>query len=121
MKNIKKYWPAIAIGVVLIFAGAIIRAKQAPRATLFYGDTCPHCQNVEDYLQANDVRAKLKFKELEVYNNQTNAQLLAKRAQQCGLDISQGVGVPFFFDGRACVSGDTDIINYFATKLQTND
>jgi len=113
----KKYWPAVIIGVILIFVGAIIQAKKQPIAILFYGEACPHCQNVEEYLRANQVREKVNFKELEVYNNETNAQLLTSKARQCHLDVSQGIGVPLFFDGKNCLTGDTDIINYFKTKL----
>lgn len=83
---------------------------------LFYGDTCPHCKTVEEYITANNIKAKLSFKELEVFNNQANAQLLASKAQKCGLDVSGGVGVPFFFDGHNCLVGDQPIIDYFKTK-----
>ena len=82
----------------------------------FYGSDCPHCKNVEEYLDGSDVRTKLSFQELEVYNNQKNAQLLAKKAQKCRLDVSQGIGVPFFFDGQNCIVGDENIINFFKTK-----
>jgi hypothetical protein len=116
MNNIKKYWPAVIIAIVVIFVGAIIIAKRQPTLILFYGDTCPHCQNVEEYIVANNIRAKLSFQELEVYNNQTNAQLLAAKAKRCGLDTSAGVGVPFFFDGQNCLVGDQPIIDYFKTK-----
>ncbi|MFA5754300.1 MAG: glutaredoxin domain-containing protein [Patescibacteria group bacterium] len=116
MRNIKKYWPAVIIAIIAIFVVALIVAKRPTAMTLFYGETCPHCQIVEEYLTANQVRARVQFQEREVYNNPANAQELTRRARQCGLDITQGVGVPFFFDGKNCLVGDQEIINFFKDK-----
>lgn len=80
---------------------------------LFYSDSCPHCQKVEQYITDNGLRQKLKFRELEVSLNQANAQTLERKARGCGLDTTQGVGIPVFFDGQKCYQGDTEIINYF--------
>lgn len=87
-----------------------------PEMILFFGDTCPHCKNVETYINENGIREKLSFQELEVYNDKTNANLLGEKAKECGLDTSDGVGVPFFFDGKNCIQGDEPIIEFFKTK-----
>jgi glutaredoxin len=118
--KIKKYLPAIIIALVII-AILLIWGRQQNSSTavsstdkiFFYGDTCPHCKNVEEFMAANGTRNKLSFQELEVYNNQANAKLLGQTAQKCGLDTSAGIGVPFFYDGSKCLMGDQDIINYF--------
>jgi glutaredoxin len=83
---------------------------------LFFGDTCPHCKTVDTYIAENGVRAKLKFQELEVYNNSSNSELLVQKARQCGLSTTGGVGVPLFFDGKNCLQGSEPIINFFKTK-----
>ena len=124
--KIKKYWPwlAILIIVLILIGGKIISGSKKPAADrpaeatviLFYGDTCPHCKNVDEYLSANKVRERFSFQELEVYNNAANAAKLTKTAKDCGLDTKQGVGVPFLFDGQTCLMGDRDIINYFQNK-----
>ena len=93
-------------------------AVAATEPTIFYGDTCPHCKIVNDFIVANDVKSKIKFQELEVYNNQTNAAELVATAQKCNLAIAGGVGVPFFYDGQNCLLGDQPIIAYFQTKLK---
>lgn len=118
--KIKKYAPAIILVLGVVALLAIMSFSQQNQNVepgnekiLFYGDTCPHCKNVEEFMSANGTRDKLSFRELEVYRNQTNAQLLAATAKKCGLDTSAGVGVPFFFDGEKCLLGDQDIINYF--------
>lgn len=83
---------------------------------LFYGDTCPHCKVVEDYIKENNVREKVDFVNKEVYRNKANALEMNKKAEFCGLP-SNSVGVPFLFDGEKCLIGDRDIIDYFASKI----
>lgn len=106
--------------IVLLFVVAIIgfltinmKKSTEPEMILFYGDTCPHCQKLAAYIEANNIKAKFNFQELEVYNNQVNSRLMAKKAVSCGLDTSQGLGVPFFYDGKNCFVGDQDITNFF--------
>jgi hypothetical protein len=118
--KIKKYAPAIilVLGVIAIIAILVTSQNLTPTLQetdkiLFYGDTCPHCKNVDEFMNANGTRDKLSFKELEVYRNQVNARLLTATAKKCGFDTSAGVGVPFFYDGEKCLIGDQDIINYF--------
>lgn len=120
MNNKNKHKLFIILAIVAVIILILIWGKVAakieavkPKMIFFYGDTCPHCQNVEKYINDNGVRDKLKFQELEVSNNQTNAQLLERKARQCGLDTTQGLSIPFFFDGQKCLLGDQDIINYF--------
>lgn len=124
--KIKKYWPLLVVIIIVLIlaAGKIISGSknQAVNSTtdqaviLFYGDTCPHCKNVDKYLVDNKVRERFSFQELEVYNNQENALLLTKTAKKCGLDTAKGVGVPFLSDGQTCLIGDQDVINFFKNK-----
>ncbi len=103
----------VILAVAAIFIGAIIYAKRPTTMILFYSDSCPHCQNVETYINENGIKNKIKFEEKEVAQNQTNATLLERKAKECGLDTAQSLGVPFFFDGQECLMGDEPIINYF--------
>jgi len=111
----KKNRILVILGIVAIFIGAIIYAKKSTAATmiLFYSDSCPHCQNVETYINENGVKDKVKFDQKEVSGNKANATLLERKARQCNLDPAQGLGVPFFFDGKNCLMGDEPIIDYF--------
>ncbi len=120
MDKIKKYVRknALAVGLIIISSaaiiiGALIYAKTPPAMILFYSDTCPHCQNVAAYVEANGIKAKIKFEEKEVSNNQANATLMERKARLCKIDTAQGLGVPFFFDGQTCYMGDEPIIEYF--------
>jgi glutaredoxin len=83
---------------------------------LYYGDGCPHCAIVEDYIKENNIKEKLSFEEKEVYYNQNNANDLAQKAQICGISTGS-IGVPFLWDGSECYVGDQDIINFFKQKI----
>lgn len=118
----KKAFPFIITVVVVIFAIWLIflpsKVSGIPKESiLFFGDGCPHCKVVEDFIVANDVRKKIQFDTKEVWSNQSNALLMTKIWNQCGLSVQSGMGVPFYWDGTSCYSGQEEIINYFKTKI----
>lgn len=115
----------IIIAIVLV-AGALFVASYFSKPKidvsgiiLFYGDGCPHCENVDKFISENNVEEKVEFTRLEVFNNKSNAELLAKKAIFCEVDISQGVPVPFLWDGKNCLVGDEDIIKFFQNKINS--
>lgn len=82
----------------------------------FYGQGCPHCVNVEKFLEENkSVEEKVKFEKLEVWKSKENARLMTERARNCGLSEKE-LGVPLFWDGSKCLIGDTDIIDFLKNK-----
>ena len=83
----------------------------------FYGDTCPHCKNVEKYFQDNDVHNKIDFEEKEVYKNTDNAKLLADKAKICKIEENE-IGVPFLWADGKCYVGDEEIIKFFNEKIK---
>ena len=105
----------IAFLIILSISGRFLN-KNESGMIFFYGNSCPHCKEVEEYIATNNIKAKLNFKELETWENQSNAALLASKAKQCGVDISQGVPVPLFFDGQNCYVGSDKIKEFFASK-----
>ena len=81
-------------------------------AVLYYGDTCPHCKIVEDFLTENDVASRLDFVQKEVYRNNTNAQELLLIGSLCRLPSNYVGSVPLFYmDGKAFL-GDKPIIEF---------
>jgi hypothetical protein len=128
----------IIIGIVLVLAGVFVwavgSAPKVPAGTtptvlpagivLFYGDGCPHCKNVDDFVAANNITQKVSFTKLEVpFGLNTSPEMLAnaaaaaQKAQSCGLDVSKGVGIPFLWDGNSkCFDGDVDVINFFKAQ-----
>jgi glutaredoxin len=81
----------------------------------FYGNTCPHCKDVEEWMENNKIKEKMEIIKKEVYDNKANAQELSLVAQRCGLDPSS-IGVPFLYAEDKCFIGTTDIINYLSKK-----
>lgn len=82
----------------------------------FYGETCPHCQKVEEYMTENSIKDKYSFQELEVSKNKANAAIFGQKAKECKLDLNK-LGVPMLYDNGACYMGDVDIIAFFENKF----
>ena len=100
---------------VMSSAGVAIEIQNSD-IILFYGDGCPHCALVEEYINQNGIEAKITFSKKEVYNNKQNADDLVAKARVCGMP-TDSVGVPFLWDGSTCFLGDRDIIEFFRSKI----
>ena len=124
MKN-KIIIPTILFIVVLVFSFSVLwqgknNNPQDIKSTnsqiiLFYGDGCPHCEVVDEYIKENKIEDKISFVKKEVYNNQKNQKELIEKAKICGI-ADNSIGVPFLWDGEKCLVGDQDIIKFFQTK-----
>ncbi len=88
----------------------------ASEITYYYGNTCPHCKEVESWIEENKIDEKLKIIKKEVYDNPSNAAELRLAAQKCGLDTT-AIGVPFLYspDGK-CFIGTPDVISFLKEK-----
>jgi len=110
-----------AILVIVIFGLAQTRNPAKPQASqsneiiLYYGNTCPHCKEVEDFISKNNIKDKIKLVEKEVYQDQNNAQEMGEAAKKCGLQ-TDSVGVPFLFAEGKCYIGTPDVISYLSQK-----
>ena len=93
---------------------------------LFYGDGCPHCALLDEWITDNGVEEKVDFTKLEVYNNQANQNLLVEKATICKI-ATDSIGVPFLWTGTECLVGDEPIEQFFQqiinlnTNITTND
>ncbi len=92
-----------------------------PDLVFFWGNGCPHCKNVEDWLDKNNTDKKLKINYKEVYYNQENQKTLSDTVKQYCPELMQNgeVGVPVGFDqaNKKCIQGDTPIIEFLSAKL----
>ncbi len=86
---------------------------------LFYGEGCPHCKKVEEYLKTNKIPFELAQK--EIYYNQNNQKELVFAAQACNFNQNE-VGVPFLWipKEKKCIIGDEPIINYLK-EIKSNE
>ena len=86
------------------------------KTILFYGDTCPHCKVLEQYLSDNKINDRMTMEKREVYKNADNAKLLMEATSRCGLS-QNNVGVPFLWAGDKCYVGDTETTGFFKAKF----
>jgi len=91
---------------------------------LYWGEGCPHCENVKDYIKANNLDQKLKINQEEVYSDKQNQQELRNSIiKYCPeIDITKGIGVPMGFDPKEnkCIQGDKPIIDFINQKAGIN-
>ena len=117
----------IFLGIVVaatIFLGVSVYSilKESPtvktsaEVILFYGRECPHCQDLEKFLDENKISDKIKYDTVEVWHNQDNDKVLMEKAKICGIK-DEDLGVPFLWVEGKCLLGNEDIIKYFEEKL----
>jgi glutaredoxin len=97
-----------------------INLPSKEKIVFYYGITCPHCKEVEKWMEENKVEEKIKIEKKEVYENQNNAYELEKVAQACGLDTSS-IGVPFLWADGKCYIGTPEVIKVLENKLKVKN
>jgi len=118
-KYISKILSAVlAIGAVLSLSVGMTSAEPFARQYIIYvGDGCPHCANVEAYVEKNDLEKFLPIVFKEVYNNRENAQEFNKVADRIGAPMNRR-GVPFMVYGNQYWIGDKPIIEVLENAYQ---
>ncbi len=88
--------------------------------TLFFGNTCPHCKDVEEFISKNKINEKIKINQREVYLNKSNSAFFAKTVEEICPDksSSEGLVVPFLIDtkDKKCFVGTPSITEYLSQK-----
>lgn len=122
----KFFLPGVILLTILVFAGGVfISSKNNPSPSpvpsiklptnyeYFWGDGCPHCAKVSEFLDSWDKKDKINIEKFEVWKSKENSDMMLSRAAYCGIKPSQ-VGVPLLFtpEGK-CLTGDADVINFF--------
>jgi len=87
---------------------------------LFYGNGCPHCAAVQDYIKTNKLSKTFAIDQKEVFYNTTNRAEFNSYLAKHNLTYDK-IGVPFLIitSGTDCnyINGDTNIIDYFSGQL----
>lgn len=74
----------------------------------FWGEGCPHCTNVEKFLESNkELDEKLKIKKIEVFKDINGQKLFLEKVKECKLETP---GVPVLYKDGKCTQGDQPII-----------
>ncbi len=111
----------VIIGAIVYFGlqdEQISQQNDDPNAIVYYyGDGCPHCKVVNDFLEANpQVSEKVSFTKKEVWKNRANAKEMERRAKVCDIK-PDGMGVPFLYGGNGkCYVGEVEVIDFFKEK-----
>ncbi len=85
-------------------------------AILYYGNGCPHCAEVEDFIKNNNFDFSIEQK--EIYQNKANAEEFNQICAEEGINLMNR-GVPFLYAENECFIGDKQIISYLSTKQQS--
>ncbi len=93
----------------------VSKAENTSKIYFFYGQGCPHCGEVEEFFNENDLYSKYPVEKKEIYFNRENAVLFNKLMDDLGI-LSQYRGVPAVVIGNKALIGDTPIITSFITE-----
>ncbi|NTW15556.1 MAG: hypothetical protein HGA38_04310 [Candidatus Moranbacteria bacterium] len=112
---------SIVIAFVALFF--VLRGSSSPSVSgdvssgivLYYGTECPHCKDVDAFIERNAIAEKVSFARKEVWHDQKNASEMTDRAASCGIGRDQ-VGVPFLFADGQCYIGTPDVEGYLREK-----
>ncbi len=122
---------AIFLGTLALVSGLIYWGLQDGKQSeivddqsaivYYYGEGCPHCKVVNDFLVANpQVAEKVSFQKKEVWSDKGNAKEMERRAKVCNIK-PEGMGVPFVYGGDGkCYIGEPEVIGFFKTKSGMN-
>lgn len=87
---------------------------------IYWGEGCPHCENIKKYVADNKIDSKLKLSWKEVYKNQDNQAEMVQTAKKCPeIDTTKGMGVPFGFSTKdqKCFVGDQPITDWISAQV----
>lgn len=102
---------------------AMMSVSFAQEYILFYGNGCPHCAAVEDYIKDNKLTKTFDIDQKEVFYNKKNLTLLNSYLEKHKLTYDK-IGVPFLIieSGADCnyINGASNIVEYFSGKLAQN-
>jgi glutaredoxin len=118
---------SILFGVLAIVAGLVfwgLRETKLPTddpnaIVYYYGEGCPHCKVVSEFLSQYNIADKISFEKKEVWGNKANASEMQRRAKICGIQ-PEGMGVPFVYAAGKCFIGEPDVKKFFAEKANIN-
>lgn len=97
--------------------GASVPPAPAGQMVLYYGSTCPHCKDLEAWMETNGIPNKFSYQSKEVYGNKENAAELVSTAKVCKINDERLIGIPFLWTGSECLIGTPEIQSFFEKAL----
>lgn len=85
---------------------------------LFYGNTCPYCEVVENWLEETQFEQQVSLVKKEIYDDSDNMQEFLEVARGCAL-ASKETGVPLVYTpDLQCLIGPAAITEYLGQYLE---
>lgn len=94
---------------ILLISFICCAQTAAAEMMLFVGEGCPHCEELQQELRAENLYQTNDIREYEIYNNEQNAQLYLEESKKVGYDNG---GVPLLIDGKEFAEGTEAILAY---------
>jgi len=88
-----------------------------PGNIYFFTATCPHCANVKEYIETNNIKNRIYFVSRDISSDKDAYAIIQLIGQRCGISQNQ-LAVPLFWDTEKCYLGDDRVIEYFKTLPQ---
>jgi cytochrome c biogenesis protein CcdA len=106
---------------VFIFCfAAIFVSAEKEKIVVFEQIGCPHCVNVENFIEENNLEDFFEIEQKEIRFNQENAKEFMEACDKCNIPLEKRV-VPMALLNDKCVLGDQQIIGILKEKLQNID
>lgn len=86
----------------------------------YYGKECPHCHDVLEFIEENDIESKVEFEKKETWHDEENNAELVERAAICGYAPNQ-IGVPFLYADGECFIGTPNVTGYLSGQAGITD
>ena len=116
MNKINSFFITIFFIIIYFFTTALpVFAKDQQTIYFFYGEGCPHCTVVKDFLKAENLLEKYPIESREIYSNRENAVLFNVLLDNLGIPVSDR-GVPTMVIGDKVFVGDKQIIDNFVSE-----
>ena len=114
---------AMLLGVVFLVLVAAINYSLTSKSyvsaindekviTYFHGEGCPHCAEVDSWMDSRDIEKKYPIDNREIYNNGNNATFFNEMMDRLAVPLDQR-GVPAVVIGDTVLVGDKSIIDNF--------
>lgn len=106
----------VIAALIIVYNIKLSQLEQEPSDTFFYKFDCPHCRNVEHYMEENNVTSFLKFGMMDVSRSDKEKASFNRVVQICEIPKEQ-VGVPLLYYNKTCYLGENEIVNFFKEEI----
>jgi len=119
MNRVSSLLTTIFFIVIYFFTTTLpVFAKSDQVIYFFYGEGCPHCTVVKDFLKTENLLEKYPIESKEIYSNRENAVLFNILLDNLGIPVSDR-GVPTMVIGDKVFVGDKEIIDNFISEADS--